>query len=113
MLDKINLNIGSVIYTETNNGIKAEWIFSSNNKIEHGTGIAIRLTELNPKKRFEGIYEIIYSDRNRNKSPKLKLIISFKEDAYNLIWNKAEKMTDIGIGIEREHKLFASFTKVN
>jgi len=27
MENKINLNIGGVIYTETDNGIKAEWFY--------------------------------------------------------------------------------------
>ncbi|MTI30865.1 hypothetical protein, partial [Xanthovirga aplysinae] len=78
MHDRINLNIGCVIYTETNTGIKAEWIFKRNHKIERGTGIGIRLTEFKQKRRFEGEYEIMYYHLNGTNSPKLKLIISFE-----------------------------------
>lgn len=112
MNNRININLGCVIYTETNNGIAAEWIFKKNDKIEHGNGIGKRLTNLNKERRFEGEFEITYSDANGNKSSKLKLIISFDSGYYNLTWNNNEKNTDIGIGIERNNNLLVSYTEI-
>ncbi len=106
------LNIGCVVYAETSNGIKAEWVFSKNDKTEHGKGVGVRLTELNKKRKFEGEFEITYSDANGNKSPILNLIISFESGYYKLTWNKNKKITDIGIGIESDNKLLASYTEV-
>ncbi|MGD1892566.1 MAG: hypothetical protein ACFB15_18495 [Cyclobacteriaceae bacterium] len=111
MLDRNNVNLGCVVYSESINGIEAEWIFNRKDKIERGTGIGIRLTELNKKRRFEGEFEITYSDADGNKSPKLNLIISFELGYYNLTWKNNEKITDIGIGIESDNKLLASYTK--
>ncbi|MBI9038127.1 MAG: hypothetical protein JEY97_08350, partial [Bacteroidales bacterium] len=92
--------------------IIAEWIFRKNDKIEQGNGIGKRLTKLNKKRRFEGEFEITYSDANGNKSSKLNLIISFESGYYNLTWNNNERNTDIGIGIESDNNLLASYTEV-
>ena len=111
MLNRDNVHLGCVVYSESINGIEAEWIFNRKDKIEGGTGIGIRLTELNKKRRFEGEFEITYSDADGNKSPKLNLIISFESKHYNLIWYNNEEVTDIGIGIDSDNKLLASYTK--
>ena len=111
MLDSSNVHLGCVVYSESINGIEAEWIFKRKDKIERGTGIGIRLTELNKERRFEGEFEITYADADGNTSPKLNLIISFELGYYNLTWNTNEKITDIGIGIESDNKLLASYTK--
>lgn len=71
------------------------------------------MNSANKKKKFEGEYEITYSDINGIKSPKLKLNISFASDCYKLIWTYHGKVTDIGIGIENNNKLSASWYKVN
>jgi len=105
------LNLGCVVYTESVDGIEAEWVFSKNGEVEHGTGIGTRLTQSNEKKRFEGEYEITYSDGEGNRSPKLNLIISFDLGHYHLKWSLDEKITDIGIGIEKDNKLLVSYTK--
>lgn len=112
MFDRSNIHLGCVVYSESINGIEAEWIFNRKNKIERGTGIGIRLTELNKKRRFEGEFEITYSDADGNKSPKLNLVISSELGYYTLTWSNNEKITDIGIGIERGNTLLVSFTKV-
>ncbi|MEP1094164.1 MAG: hypothetical protein ABJG78_03590 [Cyclobacteriaceae bacterium] len=104
-------NVGSVIYTETENGISAEWVFSENANVTRGTGIGIRLTELNLKKRFEGEYEIVYSDINGIKSPNLKLTISFEMSHYKLRWSTNEKTKDIGI--ENDTKLSAGWIQID
>ncbi|MEM9076852.1 MAG: hypothetical protein AAGC43_07425 [Bacteroidota bacterium] len=111
MINRSNIPLGCVVYSESTNGIKAKWIFNRKDKIERGTGIGIRLTELNKKRRFEGEFEITYSDTDGNKSPKLNLIISFELGYYSLTWNNKEKITDIGIGIESDNKLLVSYTK--
>lgn len=110
-MDCINKNIGCVIYTETTTGLKAEWICSKNEIIEQGIGVGIRLTALN-NNRFEGEYEIIYTDAKGSTSPKIHLIISLESGVYNLLWKINGKTTDMGIGIERDNKLFASYTAI-
>ena len=106
-------NIGCVIYAETSNGIKAEWLLSNNNKITRGTGIGTRLNPTNKKKDFEGEYEITYSDINGKESPKLKLNISFESDCYKLTWIYNGTVTGIGIGIKNNNKLSVGWFKVN
>lgn len=102
-------NIGCVVYSETETGIEAEWVFSENGKITRGTGIGIRLTELNSERRLEGAYEITYSDQNGVKSPKLSLIISFEFECYKLEWANNGTVTDIGVGIASNNKLSAGY----
>ncbi len=109
---KTKLPLGCVVYTETNNGIKAELLYRKNDKTEHGKGLGLRLTELNKKRKFVGEYEITYTDAHGNKSPTLHLIISFESGHYQLVWSKDKKITDIGIGIDCDNKLFASYTEV-
>lgn len=106
-------NVGCVIYTQTDNGISADWVFTENDKITRGTGIGIRLTELNLQNRFEGAYEIIYSDLKGSNSPSLKLIISFELGYYKLLWSNNGKTSDIGIGIENNNQLSAGWVQVN
>ena len=105
-------NIGSVIYTKTNNGITAEWVFSKNDKITRGTGIGKRLTELKLKNKFEGEYEIVYTDINGIKSKKLKLVILSEVGYYNLRWSYNEKTKFIGIGIENDNKLSVGWNQI-
>ncbi|PRX56646.1 hypothetical protein [Flagellimonas meridianipacifica] len=111
MLNKSNIPLGCVVYSESIHGIEAEWIFKRKDTIERGKGIGIRLTEVNKKRRYEGEFEITYSDTDGNTSPKLYLIISFESGYYTLTWSNNEKITDIGIGIERDNKLLVSYTK--
>jgi hypothetical protein len=106
-------NIGCVIYTETKNGITAEWVFSQNEVITRGTGIGIRLKGSKPNKRFEGEYEIVYSEINGKKYPKLKLVISCASGYYTLKWINKNNTTDIGIGIENDNKLSVGWIKIN
>lgn len=106
-------NIGCVIYTETNNCITAEWVSSKKGKIDKGNGIGIRLTKAKSKRRFEGEYEIIYTDMKGNNSPKLKLIILFESGYYRLKWINNKTITDIGIGIENDNKLSAGWSEFN
>jgi len=105
-------NIGCVIYTETSDGLNAEWVLSSNEKISSGTGVAIRLSAINENRKFEGEYEIVYSDINGIESPKLRLNISFESDYYKLTWVYNGKVTELGIGIESNNKLSAGLFKV-
>ena len=105
-------NIGCVIYTETDTGITAEWVFSKNDKITRGTGIGKRITELNLKNRFEGEYEIIYTEINGIKSKKLKLIISSELGYYKLKWSYIGKTKFIGIGIENDNKLSVGWNQI-
>ena len=106
------ITIGGVIYTETTIGIQAEWYFYKEGKVEQGTGIGIRLTPPNEKRKFEGEYKIIYSDTEGRELAKLHLKIVFEAEYYKLSWKHKEKITDVGIGIERDYQLIASYTEV-
>ncbi|WP_350287096.1 hypothetical protein [uncultured Croceitalea sp.] len=110
-MDKIN--IGCVVYTMTGDGISAEWSFRRNDVMEQGHGIGTRLTAMQKSRPFEGEYEIIYQNSKGNRSPKLRLVISYHSGNYQLIWYENEKVTDIGIGFESDHKLIASYQKVD
>lgn len=102
-------DIGCVIYTETKSGIKAEWIFSENKNINKGFGIGTRITKLNTLNRFEGTFEIEYTDINGVKSPKLELVISFQAGYYYLTWINNNTTTDIGIGLLNDGKLSVGY----
>ena len=106
----MNFSVGCVIYTVTKSGINAIWNFNKNDQISNGTGSGERLTKFNPNRRFEGEYEIVYTDINGNKFPKLKLSISFESAYYKLKWDKDEKTEFIGIGIESGDNLCAGWT---
>jgi len=101
------------VYSESDSGLDAEWIFNQNNVIQRGVGKGIRISELNLKRRFEGVFEITYSDENGNKSPRLNLNITHESGYYKLIWKIGDEITDIGIGIEKDDKLFSSYKKTN
>ena len=106
------MNLGCVIYSLSNEGLDAEWLFSQSGGIEQGTGKATRISSLNPKRRFEGDFEIIYSDVNKNKSPKLNLTIRFESSGYyKLTWKIDNRITEVGIGVEREDTLLVSYKK--
>ncbi|SEB40900.1 hypothetical protein SAMN04489761_0528 [Tenacibaculum sp. MAR_2009_124] len=111
MLDRKNLNLGCVVYSLTTDGVKAEWLFSENNEIERGVGSAKRVTKLIKERKFEGEFDIVYIDSNGDKSPKLRLSISFKSGYYYVTWKHKELVTDIGIGIESDNKLLVSYKK--
>ena len=113
MQNRVELNLGGVIYSKSENGIEAQWIFNNKGEILSGTGNGIRLTELSSKNEFEGQFEITYLEENGDKSPKLILSILFQSGIYHLTWRINEKITDIGIGFEKDNKLFASYKKVN
>ena len=113
MQDKFDYNIGSVIYSETPEGINAKWIFKGTDQVQHGTGEARRLSVLNEDHRFEGEFEITYIDQNGYKSPTLNLVITFISDYYHLAWKTDDQLTDIGIGMENEGKLIASYKKAD
>jgi len=104
-------NIGCVIYTETNNCITAEWVYSKRGKIDKGNGIGIRSTNSKSNKKFEGEYDIIYTDIKGNYSPKLKLIILFESGYYRLNWMRNKAIIDVGIGFENENKLIAVWSE--
>ena len=108
-----SLNIGCVVYKETDTGIKADWVFSRNDKIEKGEGMGVRSDKSNKKRGFEGEYEITYTDENGNKSPKLKLFISLESEYYSLKWINNETITDFGIGIENDNKLIVIYSEFN
>ncbi|CAM1371122.1 hypothetical protein [Tenacibaculum xiamenense] len=111
MFDKNNLNLGCVIYTLTHKGLEAEWLFNENNSLQKGIGVAKRLTKLNGTRKFEGNFEIVYTDLSGNESPKLELEILFKSEVYYLTWIYNEEVTDLGIGIESDDRLLVSYKK--
>ena len=111
MIDSFNINLGCVVYTETEDGINAEWIFRKDHSIERGSGSGKRITEIVPERRFEGEFEIRYINSHGKPSPNLTLIIEFKQDHYLLTWKREEKITDIGIGIESDKKLIAGYNE--
>ncbi len=113
MNDPINTNLGCVVYTEMANGITAEWMYTKNGEATYGSGIGIRLTEVNKKRRFEGTFEITYLDASGTESPKLQLIISYETGFYKVRWMNNEKITEVGAGFERDQKLLVSYTEVN
>ncbi len=108
-----NNNFGCVVYSETVDGIHAEWVFLGNSEIERGTGHGNRLTELNKALRFDGEFEITYTDANGETSPKLHLTISFESGTYHLTWKYNEKTTDFGIGMLKDNMLLVSYTKAS
>ena len=112
MKERTHLNLGCVVYTQTSDGIIAEWIYSRNGKIESGTGIGIRASDGHLAKGIEGLYEITYFDQKGNPSPNLLLTISANSDHYNLSWSHNGKTTDLGIGILKDNKLLASYTEM-
>lgn len=112
MNSDFNIQLGCVIYTETPTGITAEWIYKNNEELVHGKGIGIRTTHIHHERRFEGEFDITYTYANGDTSPMLKLIITFEAEYYNLTWTHHEKVTDIGIGIERNNSLVVSYTEV-
>lgn len=113
MEDKFALNIGCVIYTETDYGIKAEWLYHRNNELEHGLGTGKRLTKYNPENVFEGEYEITYLDIKGNILALLHLIIKPESEYYKLTWKNKEKVTDMGVGMQRYGNLIVSYTEVD
>lgn len=112
MQDFENLNLGCVIYRQTSQGLEAEWVQSANNKVAKGKGKAVRLTELDPVRKFEGTYEITYEDGQENRSPILQLRITMHSDCYDLTWSRNQKITETGIGIISNDKLVASYKSV-
>ncbi len=108
----MDLNVGCVVYTETMEGISAEWVYGKDGKVANGSDIGIRLTELNTKRRFEGTFEITYLDANGSASPRLRLLISYESNVYRLRWGNTEKTTEIGIGFESDSKLLVGYTEV-
>ena len=110
-MDPIN-NIGSVIYTKTNTGITAVWVFAKNGKTTHGTGVGIRSTQPQKQNGFEGTYEIIYTTSEGVKYPPLKLIISQERAYYKLVWQANGKDNFAGIGLENNNKLSAGWFDV-
>ncbi|MFK8056591.1 MAG: hypothetical protein AB8F78_10765 [Saprospiraceae bacterium] len=107
-----NINVGCVIYTLTEQGMNAEWVFNRNGKTERGTGVAVRLTEIEPERKFEGSYDIVYTNSAGQPSPSIYLTVSLEDGCYTLIWNVEGKPTDQGIGLESDGKLVASWTEV-
>ncbi|TAI47589.1 hypothetical protein [Flagellimonas allohymeniacidonis] len=106
-----NIKLGCVVYTETEDEIYAEWVFRKDAELERGTGRGIRLTELNQTQRFEGEFEITYTDTNGSTSPKLHLTISFESGTYHLTWKENGNTTDFGIGMVKDNMLLVSYTK--
>lgn len=112
MEKKNKLNLGCVVYTEIGNGIEATWIFNQNGEIQRGIGIGTRISKQKFEHRFEGEFEISYSDQNGNKSPSLTLIITYNTGVYNLTWKKNGATTDLGIGMIVDDKLLASYAEI-
>lgn len=105
------MNLGCVTYSETKEGLKAEWVFSGGDHTTHGTGVAVRLSKQATQRKFEGEYEIIYTSTDWDQSPKLELTISYTSGCYQLEWRHNGVLTDIGIGMENGDKMVASYTK--
>ena len=112
MQARTDLNLGCVVYSETENGIAAEWISNQNGKIRQGTGLGIRTDHQKPGNRFEGIFEVSYSDADGNKAPNLELTILFNLGYYTLTWSRDGIITDQGIGIMYDNKLVVSYAQV-
>lgn len=111
MWEQRTANLGCVVYSESMDGIVAEWIYNREGKIERGSGKGIRLSQLNRNRRFEGEFEIIYIDELGNKSPEISLTILFTSGHYSLTWKIDNAITDVGIGIETHDKLLVSYKK--
>lgn len=105
-------NIGSVVYTLTDTGIKADWVFSNQNKISRGTGGGIRKSPFNEAGEFEGDFEIVYWDLEGKASPKLDLKISCDSGFYKLIWMYNGEVTDMGVGIRNQNTLSVGWHRV-
>ena len=110
MEDNINLNLGCVAYTATENGIEADWIYSSKGQVQKGIGKGIRIGKIKAENTFEGEFTISYVNQNGEKSPGLILKISFDSGYYNLSWHLEGKTVDIGIGTLSGDKLIAGYT---
>lgn len=105
------MNLGCVTYSETKQGLKAEWVFSGGDQTTHGTGMAVRLSKQSTQRKFEGEYEIIYTSADGEQSPKLQLTILYASGCYQQEWRHNGELTDIGIGMENGDKLVASYMK--
>ena len=112
MQNKNISNLGCVIYTKSKTGIEAEWLFTSNGKLEKGTGIGKRISKSNFENEFEGDYEIIYIDSEGKSSPKIDLKITKQINYFELIWSFQGEISEVGIGIEKDEKLIVSWKRV-
>ena len=112
MKESNRLNLGCVVYSETANGIEANWIYNHHGEIQRGIGNGIRISKRKFEHRFEGEYEISYSDQNGNKSPDLNLNITYNMGFYTLSWKKNGAKTELGIGLMVNDILLASYTEV-
>ena len=106
------INIGCVVYTETDTGLEAVWHYDNGEILESGTGIAKRLTPLNKDKIFEGEFVITYFDTDNEPIANLTLIIVFEKEYYKLSWLKDGELAFAGMGFFRDDQLVAGYSKV-
>ncbi|MEM9324234.1 MAG: hypothetical protein AAGA85_01200 [Bacteroidota bacterium] len=112
MQNFINLALGCVVYTETQRGVEADWIYCREGKVERGKGMGVRLTHPKDGGGFEGTFEVSYQDEAGNESPKLLLTIIGESGYYALSWSREGQTTDVGIGVMSDDKLVVSYTEI-
>ncbi len=100
-------DIGVVEYSKDtiNNRILAKWFYLKEDKNVNGTGIAIG--ELG--KDFSGHFHVTYYNQNGVELSKYALEIVSKQSYYLLKWLSEGQIKFIGIGIEKEDKLYAGW----
>ncbi|MBN3519250.1 hypothetical protein JYB62_04480 [Algoriphagus lutimaris] len=101
LIENLNKPIGSVIYSVTENEIRAVWNFiNKNGEKTFGRGYGKRVSTYDVEKAFVGKFEITYTDQNSIKNSYL-LEITFDEANYELAWKNSDGKTLLsGIGIE-------------
>jgi len=100
-------DIGVVEYSKdtTNNRILAKWFYQIEDKSVNGTGIATG--EL--RKDFSGTYLVTYYNQIGVELSKYTLEIINKQNCYVLKWLSDGQIKFVGIGMEKENKLYAGW----
>ena len=100
LIEKLNIQIGSVIYSVTESEIRAVWNFTKNGVKTFGRGYGKRVSTYDVDKPFVGNFEITYTDQNSKQNSYL-LDITVDGANYELAWKNSDGNTLLsGIGIE-------------
>jgi hypothetical protein len=100
-------DIGIVEYSKDadKNCILANWFYMKNGKKIFGTGIAVGEVSNN----YEGEYLVTYYNQNGVELSKYNLIIIQSQNHYELKWIANGQVEYIGVGMEKDNKLFAGW----
>ena len=100
LTENLNKQIGSVIYSVTENEIRAVWNFNKDGVKTYGIGYGKRVSTYDADKPFIGKFEITYTDQFNEQNSYL-LEITLDKSNYELAWKNGDGNTLLtGIGIE-------------